>query len=48
MGKEDNFLVNPMNGKITLQIRKAKKDKMIMTEVEIELEEVETRKGVRT
>ena len=48
MGEEDNFLVNSMNGRITLQIRKVKKDKMIIAGMEIALEEMEARKRVRT
>ena len=44
MGKDDNFTVDPMNGRIILLVRKIKKNKLFMNKVEIVLEESEEKK----
>ena len=44
MGEEDNFTVDPMNGRIILQIRRLKKNKIFVVKAEIILEETEEKK----
>ena len=41
MGEEDNFVVDPMNGRIILLVRRIRKNKIVLTKVEIMLEEME-------
>ena len=44
MGEEENFTVDPMNGKVILQIRRVKKKKVSIGKAEIVLEEVEEKR----
>ena len=44
MGEEDNFTVDPMNGRIVLLNRRVKKNKLVLSKVEIVLEEKEEQK----
>ena len=44
MGEEDNFAVDPMNGRIVLLIRRLKKNKVGVVKAEIILEETEEKK----
>ena len=41
MGEEDNFTVDPMNGRIILQVRSLRKNKLVTSKVEMLLEKVE-------
>ena len=41
MGEEDNFTVDPMNGRIILQVRRIRKNKLVSSKVEMLLEKVE-------
>ena len=47
MGEEDNFIIDPMNGKISLQRKNIKKRKTQIEKIDMPLDEVEQKKRKR-